>query len=71
MSKEAEVAKLRSVSVNEDGEVFATFKVIDQNYKDFVLRWASQEEGAFVVRGDTLYVKETKGKMRTAPGKEV
>ena len=71
MSKETEIAKLRSISTNSNGDVFATFQVVDKDYEDYVLRWASQDESGIIIRGDSLYIKEKKGKMRTAPGKEV
>ena len=71
MSKETEIAKLSSVSYDDiSDQVFITFKVLDENYKDYVLRWARKEEGRLVIRGDTLSVVEKKGQMRTAPGKE-
>ena len=72
MPKEAEIAKLASVSYdNCSDQVFITFKVIDDQYKDYVLRWAKKEEGRLIIRGDTLSVVEKKGQMRTAPGKEM
>lgn len=72
MSKETEIAKLTSVSYDKDtDDVFITFKVMDDKYKDYVLRWAKKEEGRLAIRGEVLSVVEKKGQMRVAPGKDV
>lgn len=71
MGKEAEIAKLSSVSYDKQtDDVYITFKVLDPNYKDYVLRWAKQEEGRLILRGESLIIIDRKGQMRTAPGKE-
>lgn len=71
MAEEIDIAKLLSVSFDsKTDDVFITFKVFDEKYKDYVLRWAKQEEGRLKIRGDTLAIVEAKGKMRTAPPKE-
>lgn len=67
MSSEQEIAKL--VAVHYDGdedEVFVKFKVCDDDYKDFVLRWARSEEGRLIIRGDALFLKNNTGGMRTS-----
>ena len=67
MSSEQEIAKL--VAVHYDGDeddVFVKFKVCNDEYKDFVLRWARSEEGRLVIRGDALFLKSNSGEMRTS-----
>jgi len=62
MATEVEIAKFMSVAYNRDtDDVFITFKVHNEKYKDFAMRWASREEGRLVFRGDTLSVIEEGG----------
>jgi len=67
MASEQEIAKL--VAVHYDGDVddvFVKFKVLSDDYKDFVLRWARSEEGRLIIRGDALFLKDSTGEMRTS-----
>ena len=67
MSKEIEVATLQSVTYDTDTtDVDVKFKVLDPEYRDFVLRWANREDGRLVIRGESLFVSEKKGQMRTS-----
>lgn len=67
MAAEQEIAKLVAVHYDGDADdVFVKFKVIDDSYKDFVLRWARAEEGRLVIRGDELLLKGESGGMRTS-----
>lgn len=59
MARQTEIAKFSSVKYNkETGDVFITFKVFDERYKDFVMRWAAREDGRLIIRGETLSVVE-------------
>lgn len=62
-----QVAELDSVSYDGDTDnVYIKFKVCEEKYKDYVLRWARQEEGRLVIKGDALFLNEKKGEMRTS-----
>lgn len=59
MSKEVEIAQFSSVTYNPDlDEVFVTFKVKDEDYKDFVMRWATRVDGRLIIRGEKLSIIE-------------
>lgn len=59
MASEREIASFSSVTYNKDNdEVYVTFKILDNNYKDFVMRWASRKDGRLIIRGDKLIVIE-------------
>jgi len=67
MASEHEIAKLVAVHYDGDSDdVFVKFKVSDDKYKDFVLRWARSEEGRLLIRGDALFLKNDSGEMRTS-----
>lgn len=67
MAQDAEIGKLSSVSYDgETDEVFVTFKINDEEYKDFVLRWARQEEGRLLIRGTDLFLSQAEGQMRVS-----
>ena len=55
MSTGDSVGKLTSVSYNsETDDVLVVFRITDQSYKDYALRWARQHEGRLVIIGDQL-----------------
>lgn len=59
MAREIEIAQFSSVTYDRDSDsVYVTFKVNDSNYKDFVMRWATRQEGRLIIRGDKLSVQE-------------
>ena len=72
MSKSEEIGRLVSVSYNGDtDDVSVVFKITDSQYKDFVLRWAKQEEGRLVIRGEQLLYNNDSGGMRSAGRLEI
>jgi hypothetical protein len=70
MSKLEEIGRLMAVNYNsETDEVSVVFGVIDPAYKDFVMRWARQQEGRLVIRGEALLYRDD-GQMRSSGRKE-
>lgn len=60
MLQEIEIAEFSSVSYNSDtDDVYITFKVVANDYKDFVMQWASRKDGRLIMRGDKLLVIES------------
>lgn len=58
---EVEVAKLSSVTHDKrTDDVFVTFKVVSDEYKDLVFRLARNDEVEVVIRGDKLDIIDTK-----------
>lgn len=58
---EVEVAKLCSVTHDKrTEEVFVTFKVTSDEYKDLVFRLARNDEVEVVIRGDKLDIVDYK-----------
>lgn len=67
MAKEVEIASFSSVTYDKDSDnVFVTFKVCDSNYKDFVMRWATRQDGRLIIRGDKLTIIEKGDASRAA-----
>lgn len=59
---EVEVAKLCSVTHDKrTDDVFVTFKVTSEEYKDLVFRLARNDEVEVVIRGDKLDLIDYKG----------
>jgi len=57
MKTEIQVAKLCSVQHNkETDDVFITFKVTSEDYKDLVFRLARNDDVEIVIRGDKLNI---------------
>lgn len=49
------IAKLSSVSYDSDTEeVFVTFKVVSEEYKNLVFRLSKRDDIEWIIRGDSL-----------------
>lgn len=65
-----EMGRLASVTYNSDtDEVSVVFKITNPDYKDFVLRWARQQEGRLVLSGEKLLYNGTE-EMRVSGRRE-
>lgn len=58
MKQEEEVAALCSVTYDADSDdVYVTFKVQSEAYKDLIMRLASRPDIQVSIRGDKMYAK--------------
>lgn len=59
MKGEDEIAKLVTVThdVSTD-QVFVTFEVVDENYKDLAFRFSKRKDIQLIIRGDKLTAKK-------------
>ena len=58
MMKRAEIAELCSVKYDkENDEVYITFKVVDDKYKEMALRFAKRKDIELIIRGEKLDIK--------------
>jgi len=58
---EREVAQLCAVKYDkESDDVYVTFKVVDPNYKSFVLQVARRDDIELSISGEKLYIAEVK-----------
>lgn len=59
MKTEREVAQLCAVKYDKNtDEVYVTFKVVDSNYKNFVLQVARREDIQLTIAGEKMYIVE-------------
>lgn len=61
-SGKQEVATLCSVKYNkEEDDVYVTFRVVDEEYKQMVLQVARRDDIELVIGGEKLYVAPVQG----------
>ena len=60
MKTEKEIARLSAVQYDTDTDsVYVVFKVMDESYKEMVLRFAKRDDVEMIIRGDKLYATHT------------